>query len=230
VKMIGWAQAITAALVTVSLWLAGVSTATAVTPVPAVAPFCGITWGSLAKSAAPMNQSPIVDARVGRHACWDRVVFDIAGSVGVGWSVSYVDTVTVDGSGQALDVPGGARLEVILNHPADDGTEPTFRHAVNAEVANVARFSTLRSVVWGGAFEGRSTLGVGVRARLPFRVFALDGPGGDSRIVLDVAHRWTAAETLDTYSHLWPDSDDTTGTAVDSITPDGDSVRTVEID
>jgi integrase len=26
----------------------------------------------------------------------------------------------------------------------------------------------------------------------------------------------TAAETLDTYSHLWPDSDDTTRSAVDS--------------
>jgi hypothetical protein len=27
----------------------------------------------------------------------------------------------------------------------------------------------------------------------------------------------TAAETLDTYSHLWPDSDDTTRAAVDSV-------------
>jgi integrase len=39
----------------------------------------------------------------------------------------------------------------------------------------------------------------------------------------------TAAETLDTYSHLWPDSDDTTRTAVDSvlkIVRTADSVRT----
>ena len=27
----------------------------------------------------------------------------------------------------------------------------------------------------------------------------------------------TAAETLDTYSHLWPDSDDTTRAAVDAV-------------
>ncbi len=32
--------------------------------------------------------------------------------------------------------------------------------------------------------------GVGVRARLPFRMFSLAGPGTGSRIVLDVAHRW----------------------------------------
>jgi hypothetical protein len=33
-------------------------------------------------------------------------------------------------------------------------------------------------------------IGLGVRARLPFRVFALAGPGGGSRLVIDVAHRW----------------------------------------
>lgn len=40
----------------------------------------------------------------------------------------------------------------------------------------------------------------------------------------------TAAETLDTYLHLWPDSDDTTRAAVDSalkITRPADSLRTV---
>ncbi|HEX2064459.1 MAG TPA: hypothetical protein VHE80_08555 [Acidimicrobiales bacterium] len=41
-----------------------------------------------------------------------------------------------------------------------------------------------------GTFEGRSTFGLGVWARLPFRVFKLDGPGTSSRIVVDVAHRW----------------------------------------
>jgi hypothetical protein len=29
-----------------------------------------------------------------------------------------------------------------------------------------------------------------VRARLPFRVFVLRGPGSGSRLVIDVAHRW----------------------------------------
>jgi integrase len=37
----------------------------------------------------------------------------------------------------------------------------------------------------------------------------------------------SAAETLDTYSHLWPDSDDRTRAAVDSIFGQvADSVRT----
>jgi hypothetical protein len=55
----------------------------------------------------------------------------------------------------------------------------------------VRGYPTLRSVVYGGSFEGYTTFGVGVRARLPFRVFTLDGPGRGSRIVVDVAHRWS---------------------------------------
>ena len=44
-----------------------------------------------------------------------------------------------------------------------------------------------------GSFEGQSTLGIGTRARLPFRVFMLlDDPdaGLATRLVVDVAHRW----------------------------------------
>ena len=40
---------------------------------------------------------------------------------------------------------------------------------------NVAGFSTFRSVVNAGSFEGQTTYGLGVRARLPFRVFTIDG-------------------------------------------------------
>ena len=39
----------------------------------------------------------------------------------------------------------------------------------------------------------------------------------------------SATETLDTYSHLWPDSDDRTREAIDSVLgPAADSLRTGE--
>lgn len=38
----------------------------------------------------------------------------------------------------------------------------------------------------------------------------------------------SASQTLDCYSHLWPDSDDRTRTAVDSVLS-ADSVRTEEV-
>jgi hypothetical protein len=55
---------------------------------------------------------------------------------------------------------------------------------------NVTGYSTFRQVAWAGTFEGQTTVGLGVRARLPFRVFTLAGPGSGSRLVIDVAHRW----------------------------------------
>lgn len=45
--------------------------------------------------------------------------------------------------------------------------------------------STFRQVAWTGSLEGYTTIGLGVRARLPFRVFRLD-----NHLVIDVAHRW----------------------------------------
>lgn len=177
------------ALLAVLLALAG---ALALAAPAAAAPACNPDVGSLARSAAAMNASPLVATRPGRHECFDRVVFQIAGSVGAGWDVQYVDTVLQDGSGLPLTVAGGARLWVVLHHPSyDEQGNPTYLHRVGP-VADVAGYRTLRSVVFGGSFEGLTTFGVGVRARLPFQVFALPGPGGDTRIVLDVLHTWDA--------------------------------------
>lgn len=159
--------------------------------VAAAAASCATPWTSGVDTAAALNPSPLVAARTGSHPCYDRVVFQIAGSVGAGWDVRYVDVVRTDGSGAALAVPGAARLEVRLHHPAyDEQGTSTFAASVGGPVADVAGYPTLRSVVYGGSFEGYTGLGVGTRARLPFRVFSLAGPGGDTRIVLDVAHRW----------------------------------------
>jgi hypothetical protein len=57
-------------------------------------------------------------------------------------------------------------------------------------VTKVSGYHTFRQVAWAGSFEGYTTLGLGVRARLPFKVHTLDGPGSGSRLVVDVAHYW----------------------------------------
>ena len=54
----------------------------------------------------------------------------------------------------------------------------------------MAGYRTFRQVVYAGTFEGYTSVGLGVRARLPFRVLVLDGPGTSSRLVVDVAHHW----------------------------------------
>jgi hypothetical protein len=59
------------------------------------------------------------------------------------------------------------------------------------ELVDVSGFRTFRQVAGAGSFEGQTTIGLGVRAKLPFRVFTLTGPGSGSRLVIDVAHRWS---------------------------------------
>lgn len=149
------------------------------TATTATAATCPTGWGSLAKELAPLGQAPVTGVRVGTDACWDRVVFDLNGPA-AGYSVRYVDVVYSEGQGAPLYVPGGARLSVNLHHPA--GSLP---YGVNQKAANVDGFPVLRSVTYGGSFEGHTQYGVGVRARLPFRVFTLD-----KRIVVDVARSW----------------------------------------
>jgi hypothetical protein len=141
----------------------------------------------------PLGPARLTAVRTGRHDCFDRVVFDLAGPA-AGYRVEYVDQVFQDGSGAVLDVPGGARLLVNVNHPAyNDAGNPTIvpAPAAGQQIADVGDHQTLRSVVYGSSFEGATTFGVGVRARLPFRVFTVDSPGGGSRVVVDVAHRWS---------------------------------------
>ena len=157
----------------------------------AAAPYCGITWGSLAKSGGTLSQAPLVEARTGRHTCYDRVVFEFNGAAN-GYSVHYGEAYT-EGQGQPMSpiTAGGALLAVSLRAPAyDQAHASTFPHRTGDHVANVTGYRTLRDVVFGGSFEGYTTFAVGVRARLPYRVFVLSGPGAHSRIVLDVAHRW----------------------------------------
>jgi hypothetical protein len=159
-------------------------------PVAAATPYCGIVWGSLDKSAPGLSGAPVTNVRTGRHDCYDRLVVDLAGPAG-GYTARYVAEVTRDGSGAVVPTRGGASIQVTVNDPAyDPSGSPTYVPANEAELTNVTGYRTFRQVVWAGTFEGYTTVGVGVRARLPFRVFVLSGPGAGSRLVVDVAHRW----------------------------------------
>ncbi|MFW6597859.1 AMIN-like domain-containing (lipo)protein [Propionibacteriaceae bacterium Y2011] len=174
---------------------AGVLAASAVatvSPADAVAatPYCGIWWGSTAKTSSLLRPGPVVDVRAGRHDCFDRLVVDVAGPV-TGYHVSYVDVVRADGSGHAVPLAGAGDIRVAIHAPAYDSRgNSTFRPANRSAVVNVAGWSTFRQVALVGSFEGYTTIGLGVRARLPMRVFVLPGPGSNSRVVIDVAHRW----------------------------------------
>jgi hypothetical protein len=149
-------------------------------------PYCGQRWGSTPEVLATGSAGEVVDVRAGRHPCFDRLVLDVVGDLD-GYVVEYVDVLRQDGSGHVVPLRGGARLQVTATAPV----VPTDAFFVAAgELVDVATYRTFRQVAWAGSFEGSTTVGLGVRARLPFRAFILDGPGDTARLVVDVAHRW----------------------------------------
>ncbi|MEH0844242.1 ABC transporter substrate-binding protein [Micromonospora sp. CPCC 205711] len=182
--------AVATVVLAVLLTATGAATATGRPTATALAattttPYCGITWGSTAKSGGTLRTASLLTTRTGRHDCYDRLVFEFEGAAN-GYSVAYGAAWT-EGQGLALSpyTAGGALLRVSLREPAVG-----YPHRSGDHVANVVGYRTLRDVVYGGTFEGYSTFAVGVRAQLPFRVLVLAGPGTHSRIVLDVAHQW----------------------------------------
>ncbi|CAM4041684.1 hypothetical protein [Janibacter anophelis] len=167
--------------------------APAATPASTATPYCGIRWGSLPKvSGSGYSLGTIDDVRSGRHGCYDRLVIDIdSPRRAVSYDVRYVGSVHEDGSGRVVPLRGGADVQIVVRTPAyDEDYGPTYEPANRRELVNTSGYSTFRQVAWAGSFEGQTTIGLGTRARLPMRVFVLDGPGDDARLVIDVAHRW----------------------------------------
>jgi hypothetical protein len=167
-------------------------------PTSEAAAACPIAWGSREHHDAEHTSATIRNLRAGRHACFDRLVIDLgpprpglSGRQGEGFTVRYVDRVRDARTGRLVALAGGARLEIIVHARAlTDANVATYRPADPSRAVAVGGFTTFRQVAFLGTHEAQTQIGLGVRARLPFRVFVLRGPGSGSRLVIDVAHRW----------------------------------------
>jgi hypothetical protein len=84
-----------------------------------------------------------------------------------------------------VPLSGGAFLQITAALRTEHYAPADRRH-----LADVTGFATFRQVTSAGGFEGYGSVGLGVRARLPFRVLTFSGPGTTTRIAIDVAHRW----------------------------------------
>ena len=137
-------------------------------------------WGTgPVVGSTAMSPSPLYLTRVGQHACYDRVVFDINGPEAVGLAARYVPVVSADASGKPVPVAWRAALEVTVRAPIlgtdSQGHQPWVTAPAVGESlvapAKIAGWSSLRAVTFAGSFEGQTTVALGIRERLPFRVF-----------------------------------------------------------
>ncbi|MFI9244921.1 hypothetical protein ACIGXF_20550 [Streptomyces sp. NPDC053086] len=186
-------RATMAALVLAGAGLVTASTAADAAPAAtAGVTACPTGWGSGAKGGAATGAVPLENIRTGRHDCFDRMVFDVPGGGSVGYHVRYVDRLSQNATGRHIPVGGGAVLDVRVGAPGydpDSGT-PTYPGQVGHTLpgVDVRGYRTFRDTRFAGSFEGETQIGLGVRARLPFRVVQLP-----DRLVIDVAHNWTGS-------------------------------------
>ncbi|GGS82041.1 hypothetical protein GCM10010156_45970 [Planobispora rosea] len=124
----------------------------------------------------------VTGVRFARHRGFDRVVVDFKGSL-PGYRVEWVPELVQDGSGEPIDVTGGAYLQVTIT-PANAHTEsgkPTWTGGpiFQADLGNV------RNVVRTGDFEAVVGVGIVLDRKAGFRVLEQKQP---NRLVIDVAN------------------------------------------
>jgi hypothetical protein len=134
----------------------------------------------LAKAGpATTSQTAVLEhVRVGRHATFDRVVFEFRAGAPA-WSARYVPQVVHDGSGLPVRLPGTAFLHVVFrNARIDRGSTGA------APITRTPRFRSLLQLKESGDFEGVVSFGLGLRRKVGFRGLRVTAPG---RVVVDVA-------------------------------------------
>jgi hypothetical protein len=132
---------------------------------------------------SPELPATVKGIRFGRHTRFDRVVVDLD-QFKTGYKVGYVRKLVQDGSGNVINVNGGAFLEVRL-YPSwahDEDGKPTWGgpRLVNTKLANVIKIARV------GDFEGVVKIGLVLKRKAGFRVFELSAP---NRLVIDVAKK-----------------------------------------
>ncbi|MFG2130679.1 hypothetical protein ACGFNV_23075 [Streptomyces sp. NPDC048751] len=185
--------ALLAATAVAGLSLAVAPAASAADSAGTTAAACPTGWGSQQKTAEGHASAPayLTNIRTGSHDCYDRIVFDIpAGSTGqLGYYVQYVDTFAQDGSGDPIPVSGGAILEIRAGAASYDleNHKQTYPGKAKQPLPGVdlTGYKTFRDTKFGASFEGYTQVGLGLRARLPFKVTQLS-----DKLVVDVAHSW----------------------------------------
>ncbi|GAA1527347.1 hypothetical protein GCM10009827_050500 [Dactylosporangium maewongense] len=124
-----------------------------------------------ASGAGPVT---LIGVRTGRHAAYDRTVFDFTGGTPA-YRVEY-GRLEHQARDEAIQLSGPADLVIVFQGLA----------GVRDTATRNPRLPTLLQIKSGGFFEGYASFGLGLADRVGFRVLILHNP---ERIAVDVAHQ-----------------------------------------
>ncbi|MCU1455466.1 MAG: hypothetical protein JWN46_3612 [Acidimicrobiales bacterium] len=144
---------------------------------------CSIGWGSLGKAQAGHTTGQIVAHGASQSACYDRFMIQVRGQV-TGYYARYASEVDYVGTPFAMPLRGAAfiHLQVASRLMAGVAT-------LGGDLAPVPTYSAFRQLSYAGSQAGLVHYGLGMRARLPFRITVVRGMIF-SYLVVDVAHHW----------------------------------------
>jgi len=134
------------------------------------------------KGKATVERAQLVDARVGTHAGYDRVVFEFATGVPAFTLKRATPPLLEDASGKALDVDGNAFWQLVMH---DASRADLQGHPMFTNTDFTPNFPKLTELMEGGDFEAVSTWYFGLDAESCVRVLTLHNP---SRLVFDIEH------------------------------------------
>jgi hypothetical protein len=141
----------------------------------------GWTASIIEKRKPDLHPVTLGKIRAGRHARFDRVVFEFSGGAVPGYHIEYVDRpVRACGSGDTVRVSGDRWLSVRLT-PAQahtDAGEPTIKYRERR-----LRFPVLKELQSTCDFEGEVEWVLGVSSPNRYRVMELSNP---ARLVIDI--------------------------------------------
>jgi len=183
-----------AGLVIIAAVLAGCGSNAAGSPGPAsstAAPqtVATVSAGEQAGAKAPAGrvcQQPgkyLTAVRTGKHAGYDRVVFQFSGGVPV-IKAERAKAIYADPKGTKISLPGRFFLHVVFRGASGFCPQPSHRTWTGPS-ALTPRYPQLLAVKAAGDFEGYLSFGLGLAAKGPYHVSTLTGP---DRVVIDVSH------------------------------------------
>jgi hypothetical protein len=148
----------------------------------------GSTGASTSEDPLALSSLTGASMRVGRHDCFERFVFEMAGSgPDPGWRVRYQDPITGQGSGEPIELLGAAQIEILIGAMTVNEFEgrpeewPAFEGPDDIVTSGFIALREARNLY---GYEGTTQLGLGVDRVRPFRAFWLADP---PRLVVDVS-------------------------------------------